>query len=346
MPTRAIVVPMHAIPPVATSITCDEALSRYLDHLTLRGRAPATVRTYTASIGCLFSWLGARGRNPAECPVAQVGTGDVTGFLLWATRAGRKPATRAAYLTAITAFFRYLILQGDYPGTVEAMRAQFAELTVKGVRHRPAPDGRLPALVRAADRVPATAEGTRATLVAARNQAIIHTLFASGMRVSEVAGLSRQDMDWGHGQALITGKGGRQRLVFFSPEALVAINRYLDLRGDDGFAPLFLHHDNAHAAEYRQLRARKEEGEALRLSPRQIQSVVRRLARAEGLRATPHTFRHFVATELLNEAGADIRDVQEILGHASLATTQIYTHKGAARLAATAARRFGEARGK
>ncbi len=336
---------MLAIPPTTGALTCDEALSRYLDHLTLRGRAPATVRTYAASIGCLFSWLAARGRDPVACPVAQVGTADVTGFLLGATRAGRKPATRAAYLTAITAFFRYLILQGDYPGTVEAMRAQFAELTVKGARYRPAPDGRLPALVRAADRAPAATAGPRTILVAARNQAIIHTLFASGMRVSEVAGLSRQDMDWGHGQALITGKGGRQRLVFFSPGALASINRYLDLRGDDGFAPLFLHHDNAHAAEYHQLRARKDEGEALRLSPRQIQSVVRRLARAEGLRATPHTFRHFVATDLLNEAGADIRDVQEILGHASLATTQIYTHKGAVRLAATAARRFGEARG-
>lgn len=331
---------MHSTADRTSVLACDEALGRYLDHLTLRGRAPATVRTYAASIGCLFTWLGERGHDPSTYPITAVRTADVTGFLLWATRAGRKPATRAAYLTAITAFFRYLILQGDYPGTVEALRAQFAELTVKGTRRRPAPDGRLPALVRAADRAPAAAEGTRARLVTARNRAIVHTLFASGMRVSEVAGLSRQDIDWEHGQALITGKGGRQRLVFFSPEALTTINHYLDLRGDDSFSPLFLHHDNAHAAQYVKLRASKDDGQALRLSPRQIQTVVRTLARAEGLRATPHTFRHFVATELLNEAGADIRDVQEILGHASLATTQIYTHKGAARLAATAARRF------
>lgn len=329
---------MHPAPTL--DLICDEALGRYLDHLTLRGRAPATLRTYAASIGALFAWLAQRGRDPHTTPIATIQAAEVTGFLLWATRTGRKPATRAAYLTAITAFFRYLILQGAYPGTVEGMRAQFAELTVKGARGRPAPDGRLPALVRAADRTAATADGGRARLVAARNQAIVHTLFASGMRVSEVAGLSRQDLDWGHGQALISGKGGRQRLVFFSPEALAAINRYLDLRGDDGFTPLFLHHDNAHAAAHARLRANKDEGEALRLSPRQIQSVVRGLARAEGLRATPHTFRHFVATELLNETGADIRDVQEMLGHASLATTQIYTHKGAARLAATAARRF------
>jgi site-specific recombinase XerD len=331
---------MHADSEIPSVLTCDEALGRYLDHLTLRGRAPATRRTYAASIGCFLSWLAERGRDPSLLPVAAVRTADVTGFLLWATRAGRKPATRSAYLTAITAFFRYLILQGDYPGTVEALRAQFAELTVKGVRSRPAPDRRLPALVRAADRPPAGDAGPRARLVAARNRAIVHTLFASGMRVSEVVGLSRQDMDWEHGQALISGKGGRQRLVFFSPAALTAINRYLDMRGDDAFSPLFLHHDNAHAAQYAKLRADKDEGEALRLSPRQIQTVVRALARTEGLRATPHTFRHFVATELLNETGADIRDVQEILGHAGLATTQIYTHKGATRLAAAAARRF------
>ena len=320
--------------------TCDEALGLYLDHLTLRGRAPATVRTYAASIGSFFAWLADHGRPPHTLPISAVQPTDVARFLLQATRAGRKPATRAAYLTALTAFFRYLILQGEYPGTVEALRVQLAELTVKGARRRPAPDQRLPALVRAAERTLERPGSARTMLVASRNRAILHTLFASGMRVSEVSGLSRQDIDWERAQALITGKGGRQRLVFFSPDALAAINHDLDLRGDDGVTPLFLHHDNAHAAQHARERASKGDGEALRLTPRQIQSVVRSLARAEGVHATPHTFRHFVATDLLNEAGADIRDVQEILGHASLATTQIYTHKGAARLAATAARRF------
>ncbi|HWE60440.1 MAG TPA: tyrosine-type recombinase/integrase, partial [Chloroflexota bacterium] len=294
------------------------------------------------SIGAFFAFLAGRGRDPATLPVEAVQPADVALFLLHATRAGRKPATRSAYLTAITAFFRYLILHGHYPGTVERLRAQLSDLTVKGTRQRPAPDQRLPALLRAADRVLAAAEGPRAQLVATRNRAILHTLFASGMRVSEVAGLCRQDLDWQRAQALITGKGGRQRLVFFSPDAIAAINRYLDLRGDDGFSPLFIHHDNAHAAQLVRERAARGQGEPLRLSPRQIQTVVRALARTEGIRATPHAFRHYVATDLLNEAGADIRDVQEILGHASLATTQIYTHKGAQRLAATAARRFSK----
>ncbi|MDB5077086.1 MAG: xerD [Chloroflexi bacterium] len=330
------------VPGSPDSLSCDEALNLYLDHLTLRGRAPATIRTYATSIGSFFAFLAGRGKEPARTPVTVVQLSDIAAFLLYATRAGRKPATRAAYLTALTAFFRYLILNRQYPGTVEALRAQLGELTVMGAKGRPAPDQRLPALVRGADSALHAAKGDRARLVSARNRAILHTLIASGMRVSEVSSLSRPDIDWERGQALILGKGGRQRLVFFSPEAIAAVNLYLDMRGDDGFTPLFLHHDNAHAAQLARERAMKGEGESLRLSPRQIQSVVRALARKEGIRATPHTFRHFVATELLNDAGADIRDVQEILGHASLATTQIYTHKGATRLAATAARRFSK----
>jgi site-specific recombinase XerD len=322
------------------AITCDAALGLYLDHLTLRGRAPATMRTYASSVGAFYAFLAGRGREPATTSVDSVQPGDVAAFLLQVTRAGKKPATRAAYLTALTALFRFLILNGYYPGTVERLRDQLGELTVKGVRGRPSPDQRLPALVRGADQAVVGVRGDRARLVTARNRAILHTLYASGMRVSEVSSLSRPDIDWERGHAQIIGKGGRQRLVFFSPDSLAAINQYLDARGDDGFTPLFLHHDNAHAAQLARERAAKSAGESLRLSPRQIQSVVRVLARKEGIRATPHTFRHFVATELLNDAGTDIRDVQEILGHASLATTQIYTHKGATRLAAAASRRF------
>ncbi len=326
----------------ASAVTCDEALSLYLDHLTLRGRSPATLRTYASSIGSFFGFLAGRGNEPARTAVSAVKTSDVSAFLLSATRSGRKPATRAAYLTALTAFFRYLILNHHYPGSVEELKDRLGELTVKPARGRPAPDQRLPALLRCAAQTSDAAKSDRARLVTARNLAILHTLFASGMRVSEVSSLSRQDLDWERSQALITGKGGRQRLVFFSPESIVAVNAYLDLRGDDGFSPLFLHHDNAHTAQLARERARGGVGESLRLSPRQIQSVVRALARSEGIRATPHSFRHYAATELLNDAAADIRDVQEILGHASLATTQIYTHKNVTRLAATAARRFAK----
>lgn len=223
----------------AHGISCDEALNRYLDHLLLRGRAQTTVRTYATSIGRFYAFLTERSRDPHLLPIDTVQPSDIAAFLLQATRAGRKPSTRAAYLTALTAFFRYLILQGLYPGSVERLRMQLGELTVKSAHQRPAPDQRLPALVHAAERAVESAATPRARLVACRNRAILHTLFASGMRVSEVSGLSRQDLDWARSQALITGKGGRQRLVFFSPEAVETINRYLDLRGDDGFSPSF-----------------------------------------------------------------------------------------------------------
>ena len=103
------------------SLSCDDALNRYLDHLTLRGRAPATVRTYATSIGSFLAFLSSRGRDVSALQIDAVQPADVALFLLHATRSGRKPATRAAYLTAITAFFRYLILHGHYPGTVERL---------------------------------------------------------------------------------------------------------------------------------------------------------------------------------------------------------------------------------
>lgn len=324
----------------APPLTCRQALRLYQDHLFLRGRNRGTIDTYTRSITTFYAFLTRSGKDPAETPIAAITIADIAAFLLEAARNDRKPATRAAYLTALSAFLRHLSLNRHYPLSVPALKAHLGELSVKLAFGRPAPDQRLPALVRHVDQAAAAAAPGRARLLAARDRAILQVLFASGMRVSEVASLSRNDIDWEHAQATILGKGNRHRMVFFSPEALAATNAYLDLRGDDGFTPLFLHHDNAHARQIAAERATKGTGESLRLNPRRIQSIIRTLARQHDIRATPHTFRHYVATELLNDKGADIRDVQDILGHASITTTQIYTHKNAARLAATAARRF------
>src|SRR6266851_2902939 len=94
--------------PAPQAVSCDEALGLYLDHLTLRGRAPATMRTYASSVGAFYAFLGTRGRDPATTAIETVQPGDVASFLLQVTRAGKKPATRAAYLTALTALFRFL----------------------------------------------------------------------------------------------------------------------------------------------------------------------------------------------------------------------------------------------
>ncbi|MCX6024411.1 MAG: tyrosine-type recombinase/integrase [Chloroflexi bacterium] len=136
-------------------------------------------------------------------------------------------------------------------------------------------------------------------------------------------------LDWVKGLAVITGKGGRTRTVFFSESAMLALNAYLDARKDN-LPPLFIHHDRAHRAAAPAGRTAAE-SEGMRLTRQGVERVVRRYAQIAGVEATPHSFRHYGATELLKN-GADIRTVQELLGHASVATTQIYTHVNPQRL--------------
>jgi integrase/recombinase XerC len=143
--------------------------------------------------------------------------------------------------------------------------------------------------------------------------------------VSEVGALNRQSVDFEKGLAVIVGKGGKVRTVFFSDECVDAVNLYLDKR-DDNYDPLFLRH-NAGIQNERIDR----DGNVLRLSVRSIQIVVNKYARKAGIKATPHTFRHYGGTEMMR-SGADIRSVQEYLGHKSVSTTQIYTHVSPQRL--------------
>jgi integrase/recombinase XerC len=217
----------------------------------------------------------------------------------------------------------------------EKLRAALAEFKIKNPRRKPSPPQTLahtldPAAVVSTVHVPAGRDG-RARLIALRNAAVLQTLYATGMRVAEVCSLDRTTIDRATASATIRGKGSKERQVYFTDGALAAIDSYLAARRDR-FVPLFLGHSRAQdplAAEEQRGRGR---GERLRLSPRQVERIVRRAAAAADLEATPHTYRHNFATRLLQSGAADIRDVQELLGHASLATTQIYTHTNPERL--------------
>ena len=146
-----------------------------------------------------------------------------------------------------------------------------------------------------------------------RNKAICELLFATGLRISELRALNKKQFLNDSQSITITGKGGKSRIVFFSPRALQAIKSYLDLRTDE-FEPLFINHK------------RKENAQS-RLSAYSMQEMVRKHAHLAGInkKVTPHTLRHSFATFLLDN-GADLRSVQELLGHSSITTTQIYTH--------------------
>lgn len=153
-----------------------------------------------------------------------------------------------------------------------------------------------------------------------RDMAIMETLYSTGLRVSELASLNRGQVDLDRKEFMVRGKGKKPRIVFLSERAAGAIGNYLKLR-DDNFDPLFLNYRHSKKGDDITL------GEKRRLSTVMIQYLVRRYAKKAGIikNVTPHKIRHSFATELLIN-GADIRSVQEMLGHASITTTQIYTH--------------------
>jgi integrase/recombinase XerC len=148
-----------------------------------------------------------------------------------------------------------------------------------------------------------------------RNRAIMEVLYGSGLRASELVGLNIDDLDYHSGVILVKGKGGKERIVPLGSYGQKAVKEYLDKRKEKNNQAVFL---NLHGK---------------RLTTRSVQTIVKRLVSriADASHTNPHTLRHSFATHLL-ERGADLRAVQELLGHSSLSATQIYTHLSVERL--------------
>ncbi|HET8690309.1 MAG TPA: site-specific tyrosine recombinase/integron integrase [Candidatus Saccharimonadales bacterium] len=151
-----------------------------------------------------------------------------------------------------------------------------------------------------------------------RDRAIIELLFSSGLRVSELVGLDIGHVNLKRQEFTVRGKGDKDRPVFLSPEATEWLDLYLKSR-QDNFKPLFIRYAGANTNE--------SGDEAVRLTARSVQRIVSRYASLAGItkHVSPHTLRHSFATDLLMN-GADLRSVQSMLGHANIATTQVYTH--------------------
>jgi site-specific recombinase XerD len=151
----------------------------------------------------------------------------------------------------------------------------------------------------------------------ARNVAIILTIFGSGLRISELVGLKKQDIDDEKSRLIISGKGGKVRTTYIAPAALESIKKYLEMRKDSINPYLFINHS----------KVANKTITFKPLTPRLIQIMLKRASHAIGIykRVSPHTLRHSFATKLLMEGG-DIRSVQQLLGHSNIATTQVYTH--------------------
>ena len=151
-----------------------------------------------------------------------------------------------------------------------------------------------------------------------RDKAILELLFSTGLRLSEIAALGHEDISFDRGEMRVVGKGRKERIVFISDRAKIAISNYLSDRHDEDEALFIRHSLNADQVG---------DENSLRLSVRGIERIVEKYAKVAGLtkKVSPHTLRHSFATDLLIN-GADIRSVQAMLGHSSIQTTQVYTH--------------------
>ncbi len=242
----------------------------------------------------------------------QITLDDVRDFRLWLNRRqnargqGLKKSTQNYYLIALRSFLKYLA-KNDVP-SLAAEKIELAKTSERQVNFLEGDD-----LERF---LQAPLQGEKHSLISYRDKAILEMLFSTGLRVSELANLKRDSINLNKDEFTVRGKGDKLRVVFVSPAAKLWLKEYLGRRKDT--APyLFLRQD----------RAGRRATEEKSLTPRSIQRLVDHYAAAAGLtkHITPHTLRHSYATDLLMN-GADIRSVQAMLGHASIQTTQIYTH--------------------
>jgi site-specific recombinase XerD len=216
-----------------------------------------------------------------------------------------KRITQSYYVIALRAFLRYLIkndIKTLSPDKVDLPKTESRSLKFLNADQ-----------VRRLLNVPSSSSPSEL-----RDKAILEMFFSTGLRVSELTKLNRDQINFKTKEFGVIGKGGRARVVFLSAVAAKWLERYLNSR-EDSFKPLFI--------RYAGVVDGTGAGEKMRLTPRSVQRLVLKYVKKAGLpvRATPHVLRHSFATDLL-QAGADLRSVQEMLGHKNIATTQIYTH--------------------
>ena len=274
-------------------MTPDPELEGFLALLATR-RAPRTVEAYRRDLTRLAEWLGR--------PVGSVGTEELERYVAEARAAGLSGATVARRIAAIRSFFRHQVLLGvrtDNPAAALDLPRRVRRLP------RTLSPGE-------AERLIDAAAGTEPR--ALRDQALVELLYGAGLRVSEAVGLERGSVDLDDRLVRCGGKGSKERIVPLGRRAAEALRRYL-ARG----RPYL---DRRHRPE---LFLNAKGGPLTRAG---AFLILRRLAAKAGLepgRVHPHLLRHSFATHLL-EGGADLRSVQEMLGHADLATTELYTH--------------------
>ena len=274
----------------------EEAGRHYRTYIKLEKRlAQNTVEAYMRDLRSFAHFI----LRMYDVPPAKVEEPMVQRYVAWLYARGREKASQARSLSGVKSFFNFLLISDR----IESSPAEFV-LTPKFGRHLPdvLTTGEI-------DRIIAAVDGTTPKEI--RDAAMLEVLYSCGLRVSELTSLRIRDLFFGEGYIRVTGKGDKQRLVPISSTARERIHRYREVRRSAraGEETLFLNNRGSS------------------LTRVMIFTILREAARRAGSekKISPHTFRHSFATHLL-EGGASIRQVQELLGHESILTTEIYTH--------------------
>ena len=308
------------IPASAQPTVKDKWIDKFLQHLaTDRDASAYTQRNYRQAILEFHRWHQEERQQPPAWE--QLQRDDFRGYLRFLGRHNLSRAAIQLRFSALRTFYRFLIRHGA--------------MAVSPIRNLalPKPGRRLPkfltpeqmAQLLAAPLKLLPAEGgtdsdrAAAGFTCRRDVAVLETIYSCGLRISELCGLAAQDIDWGERLLRVRGKGKKERLIPIGEPALAAIRDYWTLlpQAPAGESPVFLAGPKKHTP----------------LSPRHLQLRLKKYLAIAGLdpNLTPHKLRHSYATHLL-DAGADLRSVQELLGHAHLVTTQVYTHLTTERL--------------
>ncbi len=295
---------------LASAVAGSVARVSFLEWLALERRAsPLTVAAYGRDLAFLLGFLtGHLGNEPTLADLAALTRADLRAWLAAEAAAGRGNRTRARHLSAVRSFYRYLARRHGVGNPSAALMSSPKAIP-------PLPRALAPAQARAV--AEDIGDGAELALVQARDVALFTLLYGCGLRIAEALALSVGEAPVAGQPLLVTGKGNKQRLVPVLAAVAEATACWLALHPQRGTptAPLFV----------------GVRGE--RLNPGVAQRTLRQFRRATGLpeHATPHALRHAFATHLL-AGGADLRSIQDLLGHASLSTTQRYTSVDQAQL--------------
>ncbi|MDD5301893.1 MAG: site-specific tyrosine recombinase XerD [Elusimicrobia bacterium] len=283
-------------------------LEEYARYLSLeRGLSPRTVSAYRSDIGAFYAWAAEK-----KLDAAKAERSDLDDFL-WAQRErGLKPASLFRKVESLKSYFGFEMLEeGLSESPAETLRT-------------PRIPSRLPRHLTKDEAARLLAAPNTAEYEDVRDRAMLELLYASGLRVSELVSLKPESANLQDGWVKVLGKGNKERMVPVHPRALAAVRGYLaerERRFKTPAAELFLGRTGRKLSRVQFWRRLRELGERAGIKQR----------------LHPHLLRHTFATHLL-QGGADLRSVQEMLGHADLATTQIYTHLDASALKAAHAK--------